>query len=59
MPQNYEHDNDYADNSEEMQDVADATVAKLHMANDKNVMDFDEFLLKEGISNGIYGKDSK
>ena len=27
--------------------------------NYENVMDFDEFLLKEGISNGIQGKDSK
>ena len=59
MPINYKHDNDYADNNEEMQDVTDATVAKLQITNDKNVMDFDEFLLKEGLSNGIHGKDSK
>ena len=59
MPINYEHDTDYANNSEEIQDVTDAVNAKVQITNNENVMDFDEFLLKEGISNGIHSKDSK
>ncbi|WP_076420534.1 hypothetical protein [Colwellia sp. UCD-KL20] len=59
MPINYEHDTDYVNNSEEMQDVTDAVNAKVQITNNENVMDFDEFLLKEGISNGIHCKDSK
>ncbi|WP_062569320.1 hypothetical protein [Pseudoalteromonas arabiensis] len=60
MPINYEHDTDYANNSEEMQDVTDAVNAKVQITNKENVMDFDEFLLKEGIStNAIHSKDSK
>ncbi|WP_405597052.1 MULTISPECIES: hypothetical protein [unclassified Pseudoalteromonas] len=42
-----------------MQDVTDAVNAKVQITNNENVMDFDEFLLKEGISNGIHSKDSK
>ena len=59
MAINYENDTDYANNSKEMQDVTDAVNVKVKITNNENVIDFDEFLLKEGISNGIQGKDSK
>jgi hypothetical protein len=59
MPINYKNDTDYQNKDEELEDLNDVTQAKFQMARKNSVMDFDEFLVKEGISNGIHNKDRK
>ncbi len=49
MPINYENDSDYQNTNEENQDRRDATLAKHDSLKKGNVMDFDEFIAKEGV----------
>lgn len=59
MPIHYEHDAEYKNKNEEAQDKMDANLAKLEAINKVNVMDFDEFLAKEGIGDAIHSKNRK
>lgn len=59
MPIHYENDAEYKNKNEEAQDKKDVTLAKLEAANKANVMDFDEFLAKEGIGDAVHSKNRK
>ena len=59
MPINYKNDTEYKNEEEEIQDIRDATLAKTLSMNNDNIMDFDDFLVKEGITNVVYNKNSK
>ena len=51
MPINYEHDTDYVNNNEEIQDVTDAVNAKVQITNNEN-----ECLLSVASQGLIYEK---
>lgn len=59
MPIYYAQDLDYKTTDEEVQDMREATLAKLESLGNENIMDFDEFLAKEGICDALFGKNYK
>ncbi|SBS33472.1 hypothetical protein MSP8887_02158 [Marinomonas spartinae] len=59
MPIHYKNDTDYNIKGEEEQDKRDATLAKLESLDEKNIMDFDEFVQKEGIGNDLRSQNRK
>lgn len=59
MPIHYEHDAEYKSKNEEAQDKMDATLSKMESVNKASVMDFDEFLAKEGVGDAVHSKNRK
>jgi len=59
MPINYTNDTDYETRNDENQDKLDVMRAKLDEKNKEASMDFDEFLIKEGIPGAVHNKNSK
>ncbi len=59
MPIHYEHDSEYESKDEEAQDKREAAQAKLESINKKNIMDFDEFVVQEGVGDAIHSKNRK
>jgi hypothetical protein len=59
MPTHYEHDSEYESKNEELQDKVEATQSKLESLNKTSIMDFDDFVDKEGIGDALHSKDRK
>lgn len=59
MPIYYENDSEYTSREEESADRRDAIKAKLEAMNKENIMDFDDFITKEGIGGVVHSKDRK
>lgn len=59
MPIYYEHDSEYESKNEEAQDKREANQAKLESLNKADIMDFDEFVVKEGIGDAVHSKNRK